>query len=136
MTKIFTTGYTGKAVEQLPALLDFYEAVLADIRFAPTSRHLEWRKTYLALLLKNRYRHVPALGNRLYKSDGVQIHNMELGIRLVESWNTNVILLCACAELEKCHRRLVKDEFEKRGFETEEITDWNVAQPSLFENSI
>jgi hypothetical protein len=133
MTKIFTTGYTGKAVEQLPALLDFCEAVLADIRFAPVSRHLEWRKTYLALLLKNRYRHVAALGNRLYKTGGIQIHNLELGVRLIESWQTNVVLLCACAELENCHRRVVKSEFEKRGFETEEITNWNVALPSLFD---
>lgn len=132
MTKIFTTGYTGKAVEQLPALLDFHEAVLADIRFAPTSRHLEWRKPYLTLLLKNRYHHVSALGNRLYKTGGIQIHNMEIGVRLIESWQVNVILLCACAELENCHRRVVKNEFEKRGFETEEITNWNVSQPSLF----
>lgn len=131
--KIFTTGYTGKRVEQLPAVLEFYEAVLADIRFAPHSRHLEWRKTYLALLLKNRYRHVPALGNRLYQTGGLQIHNLELGVRLLESWGVNVILLCACAELEKCHRRVVKTEFEKRGFETEELTSWDVSQPSLFE---
>lgn len=132
MVKIFTTGYTGKAVEQLPALLEFYEAALADIRFAPTSRHFEWRKPYLALLLKNHYRHVPALGNRLYKEGGILIHNMEIGIRLIESWQTNVILMCACAELEKCHRRVVKNEFEKRGYAVEEIASWDVSQPSLF----
>lgn len=133
MRKIFTTGYTGKSVEQLPALLDFYTAVLADIRFAPTSRHFEWRKPYLSLLLKNRYRHVPALGNRLYKEGGILIHNMEIGIRLLESWETNVIMMCACAELEKCHRCVVKKEVEKRGFKVEEITNWNVSQSSLFE---
>lgn len=130
--KIYTTGYTGKAVEQLPALLDFYDAVLTDIRFAPDSRHLEWRRTYLSLLLKNRYHHVAALGNRKYKTGGIQIHNLELGIRLIESWETNVIMMCACAELENCHRRVVKNELEKRGYETEEITDWNISQSSLF----
>lgn len=130
--KIFTTGYTGKAVEQLPALLDFHEAVLADIRFAPHSRHLEWRKNYLTLLLKHRYRHVSHLGNRNYKTGGIQIHNLELGIRLLESWETNVILMCACAELENCHRRVVKSELEKRGYEIQEIANWDVSQPSLF----
>jgi uncharacterized protein (DUF488 family) len=130
--KFFTTGYTGKAVEQLPALLRFHEAVLADIRFAPHSRHLEWRRDYLKLLLKNRYRHVSQLGNRLYQTGGIQIHNLEIGIRLIESWETNVILMCACEDLENCHRRVVKTELEKRGYEIEEITDWNVAQPSLF----
>lgn len=130
--KIYTTGYTGKTVAELPALLDSFDAVLADIRFAPHSRHLEWRKNYLALLLRRRYRHVPQLGNRKYKEGGIQIHNLELGIRLIESWDENVILMCACAELENCHRNVVKTEFEKRGHQIQEITGWNLAQPSLF----
>src|SRR6187549_233569 len=100
LSSFYTTGYTGKAVEQLPALLDFHDAVLADIRFAPVSRHLQWTKNYLSLMLKERYRHVAALGNRNYKTGGaIQIHNLEIGIRLIQSWEINVILLCACAEL-------------------------------------
>ncbi len=130
--KFFTTGYTGKAVEQLSALLDFHKAVLADIRFAPHSPHLEWRKNYLQILLKNRYRHVSQLGNRLYQTGGIQIHNLEIGIRLIESWETNVILLCACEDLENCHRRVVKTELEKKGYEVTEITDWNVTHLHLF----
>jgi hypothetical protein len=130
----YTTGYTGKPVEQLPALLDFNDAVLADIRFAPVSRHLQWTKSYLSLMLKDRYRHVAALGNRNYKTHGgaIQIHNLELGIRLIQSWETNVILLCACEALENCHRRIVKNELEKRGCEVQEITSWDTSQPSLF----
>ncbi len=131
--KIYTTGYTGKAFEQLSALLDFHEAVLADIRFAPVSPDLEWRKNYLKLLLKNRYRHVMQLGNRLAQTGGIQIHNLEIGIRLIESWQTNVILMCECESLENCHRRVIKTELEKRGYEVEEITDWNIAQPTLFD---
>jgi uncharacterized protein (DUF488 family) len=132
-SSFYTTGYTGKSVEQLPALLNFYDAVLADIRFAPTSRHLQWTKNYLTLMLKNRYRHVPALGNRNYKTHGmIQIHNLEIGVRLIESWETNVILLCACESLENCHRRVVKTELEKRGHDVQEITDWDVSQPQLF----
>ena len=130
--KFFTTGYRGKEVGQLSALLDFHEAVLADIRFAPVSRHLEWRRDYLKLLLKNRYRHVSQLGNRNYKTGGIQIHNLEIGIRLIESWNENVILMCVCEELENCHRRVVKNELERRGCEVDEITNWNVSQPFLF----
>jgi uncharacterized protein (DUF488 family) len=131
--KIFTTGYTGKAVEQLPALLDFYEAILADIRFVAHSRHLQWTKNYLTLMLKSRYRHVPALGNRNYKTgDAIQIHNLKLGIRLLESWQTNVILMCACENLENCHRRIVARELEMRGYKVKEIISWNVSQPDLF----
>lgn len=131
--KIYTTGYTGRRVEDLPALLDARSAVLADIRFAAASRHLEWRKTYLALLLKDRYRHVPQLGNRLYKTGGIQIHNLTLGVKTVESWSENVVLLCACPDLENCHRRVVKSEFERRGHEVEELGEWSAAQPTLFE---
>lgn len=134
LSNFYTTGYTGKQVEQLPALLDFYDAVLADIRFAPHSRHLQWTRNYLSLMLKDRYRHVAALGNRNYKTHGgaIQIHNLEIGIRLIQSWETNVILLCACENLENCHRRVVKNELERRGIEVQEITDWNTMQPSLF----
>ena len=134
LKNFYTTGYTGKAVEQLPALLDFNDAILADIRFAPVSRHLQWTKSYLSLMLKDRYRHVAALGNRNYKTHGgaIQIHNLEIGIRLIQSWETNVILMCACAELENCHRRLVKAELERRGLDVQEITSWDTRQPSLF----
>jgi uncharacterized protein (DUF488 family) len=133
LQNFYTTGYTGKAVEQLPSLLDFYDAVLADIRFAPVSRHLQWTKNYLALMLKERYRHVAALGNRNYKTPGaIQIHNLEIGIRLIRSWEKNVILLCACENLENCHRRIVKNELEKHGQEVAEITSWDTSQPSLF----
>ena len=133
-SNFYTTGYTGKRVEQLPALLDYYDAVLADIRFAPTSRHLQWTKNYLALMLKDRYRHVAALGNRNYKTHGgpIQIHNLEVGIRLVQSWERNVILLCACEMLENCHRLSVKTALEQRGCEVEELTNWDTTQPSLF----
>jgi hypothetical protein len=134
LTNFYTTGYTGKRVEQLPALLDYYDAILADIRFAPVSRHLQWTKNYLSLMLKERYRHVAALGNRNYKTPGgaIQIHNLEIGLRLIESWETNVILLCACENAENCHRRVVRSELAKRGHEVQEITSWDTSQRSLF----
>ena len=133
-SNFYTTGYTGKRVEQLPVLLDYYDAILADIRFAPVSRHLQWTKNYLALMLKDRYRHLPALGNRNYKTHGgpIQIHNLEVGIRLIQSWERNVILLCACENLENCHRRIIKIALETRGCEVEELTSWDTSQPSLF----
>lgn len=128
LSNFYTTGYTGKAVEDLPAMLDYYDAVLADIRFAPVSRHLQWTKNYLSLMLRERYRHVAALGNRNFRSaDGpIQIHNLEIGLRLVESWEKNVVLLCACEKLENCHRRVVKTELERRGFEVAELAEWKL----------
>ena len=130
--KIYTTGYTGKNVAELSAMLERHDAVLADIRFAPYSKHLEWRRDYLKLLLKNKYRHVSALGNRTYKENKITIHNFDLGLKVIESWNENVVLMCACKELENCHRLTVTKELEKRGYTVEEITDWNIADNFLF----
>lgn len=130
--KIYTTGYTGKNIAELSAMLEKFDAVLADIRFAPYSKHLEWRRDYLKLLLKNKYRHVSALGNRTYKENKITIHNFELGLKVIESWNENVVLMCACKELENCHRSTVAKELEKCGYIVEEITNWNVSQNSLF----
>lgn len=122
--KIYTTGYTGKRVEDLPDLLDRLDAVLADIRFSPHSRSLEWTYNYLTLLLKKRYRHVSALGNRAFREGKITIHNLELGIKILESRNENVVLLCACKDLHRCHRLIVAEELRKRGFAVEEIENW------------
>lgn len=127
--KFYTTGCRGKQLESLTELLDRHEALLADIRFAPHSRDIRWTKNYLSLMLKNRYRHVIALGNRNFdKPDApIQIHNLELGIRLIESWGSNVVLVCACEELENCHRNVVKTELERRGHDVIELADWNLS---------
>lgn len=126
--KIYTTGYTGKDVADLPKLLENLDAVLADIRFAPVSKHLEWRREYLKLLLKNKYRNVSAFGNRTYKEDKITIHNFNLGLKIIESWNENVLLMCACEKLPNCHRFVLMNELQKKGFEVEELKNWKVIE--------
>lgn len=124
--KIYTTGYTGKDVADLPEMLGRHNAVLADIRFAPYSKHLEWRRDYLKLLLKNKYRHVAALGNRTYKENKITIHNFDLGLKVIESWNENVVLMCACEMIANCHRFVLAQQLTKRGYIIEEIENWKV----------
>ena len=63
--RIYTTGYEGREVTDLPGLLKHLDAILIDIRFIPPDRPLKWRKDYLKLLLRKRYMHVPVLGNRV-----------------------------------------------------------------------
>lgn len=130
--KIYTTGYTGKNVADLPALLEKLDAVLADVRFAPYSKHLEWRRDYLKLLLKNKYRHVAAFGNRTYKENKITIHNFQMGLKIIESWNEKVVLMCACEKLENCHRAVLTEELRKKGFDVEEIENWNTVE--FFQN--
>ncbi len=123
---IYTTGYTDQAVARLPALLDYLDACLIDIRFDPLNgRQIQWRKDYLRLLLKDRYRHVPHLGDRLSKSSGASsIQNLALGIRIITELRANLLLICECAREADCHRRIISQDLKKQGFDTQEITDW------------
>lgn len=122
--KIFTTGYTAKDINDLRPMLDALDAVLVDIRFAPYSQVLHWRQMYLKVLLGSKYLHIPNLGNRTYKEDKITIQNLQLGLETVFSLNKNALLMCACETAEKCHRRVIIAELNKRGIESEEILTW------------
>ena len=124
---IYTTGFADQDFRLLPGLLDFLDAVLVDIRFAPTTGvQIQWRKDYLRLLLKDRYRHVPHLGNRVSKKSGVpSIQNLSLGIKIITEMRANLLLMCECPRVEGCHRLIISQNLKKQGFETEEIADWS-----------
>lgn len=122
--KIYTTGYAGKDIADLPALVSNLGAMLADIRFAPVSELFEWRRDYLKILLKEKYRHVSAFGNRTYRENKITIHNFNMGLKIIESWNAPVILMCACEKLFDCHRFVIMDELRKKDYEVEEIENW------------
>lgn len=128
--KIFTTGYTGKDILDLRPMLEAFDAVLIDIRFAPFSRIMHWQKVYLKVLLGERYRHIANLGNRTYKEDKITIQNMQLGLETVFSLNRNVVLMCACEKAENCHRRLIIAELRAQGIEPEELLIWKTRDAS------
>src|SRR6476661_5630923 len=95
--KIYTTGFEGREVTALPLLLDRLEAILVDIRFTPAGMPLKWSKEYLKLLLKNKYLHIPNLGNRSYKEPRkIAIQNLALGIKIITELRVNVMLMCEC----------------------------------------
>ncbi len=131
MQKIFTTGYTAKDINDLRPMLDALNAVLVDIRFAPYSQVLHWRQIYLKVLLGSKYLHIPNLGNRTFKEEKITIQNLGLGLETVFSLNKNVLLMCVCETAEKCHRRVITAELNKRGIETEEISNWKAAAANL-----
>ncbi len=129
--RIFTTGYTGKDINDLKPMLEALEAMLVDIRFAPYSRVFHWRKVYLKSLLGEKYRHIPNLGNRTYKEDRMTIQNLQLGVETILSLPSNIVLLCACEKTENCHRRLIVEELEKRAIQTEDISNWKTRDRSI-----
>ena len=132
--RIYTTGYTGQDINFLKPLTGKLDAMLIDIRFAPYSQVFHWRKVYLKALLGEKYRHIPNLGNRTFKEDKITIQNLELGIETILNLPVNAILMCACEELENCHRRLIAAELLNKGIETEEISNWKktASQEGLF----
>ena len=132
--KIYTTGYTGKDVNDLKPLLEMLDAMLIDIRFAPFSRIFHWRKVYLKALLGERYRHIANLGNRTYKEDKVTIQNLELGIKTILNLPTDIVLMCACDREEKCHRRIIVEKLNEQGIKTIQINDWKSREFPVQEN--
>lgn len=105
-------------------MLEAFDAMLIDVRFAPYSQVMHWRKVYLKVLLGERYRHVPNLGNRTFKENKITIQNLKLGIETVLHLRKNCVLMCACDELKNCHRRFIAEELSKTGIQTVELNDW------------
>lgn len=121
---IYTTGYTGKDINDLKPMLEALDSILIDIRFAPYSQILHWRQMYLKVLLGKRYLHIPNLGNRTFKEGKITIQNLKLGVETVLNLEVDAVLMCACEKPENCHRNLIIEEFRKRNIETIELETW------------
>lgn len=96
--KFYTTGYAGKDINDLKPMLDALDAVLVDVRFSPTSEIMRWRQIYLKTLLREKYRHIPQLGNRAFRGRGIQIQHLDLGVKILVSFNASAVLMCGCEE--------------------------------------
>lgn len=130
--KFYTAGCAGKDINDLKPLLKRLDAVLVDVRFSPTSELMCWRQIYLKTLLREKYFHLPQLGNRAFREERVQIQNLDLGIKILISFNANAVLMCECADLETCHRLVIANELGRKGFDVEERENWKSAKTNLF----
>jgi uncharacterized protein (DUF488 family) len=135
--QIYSTGYTGKDVNDLKPMLSALDAILVDVRFSPTSQVLHWRQVYLKILLKHCYFHIPNLGNRTFKEDKITIQNLQLGVETLLKLDKNAVIFCACENVEKCHRSLIIEELQKQNVQVEELKTWktrdSAVQLDLFE---
>lgn len=125
--KFYTTGYAGKDINDLKPMLHALAAVLVDVRFSPTSELMRWRQIYLKALLREKYHHVPQLGNRASREGRIQIQNLDLGFKVLTSFNANAVLMCECANLKNCHRLVIAEELRCKGFAAEELETWKLA---------
>jgi uncharacterized protein (DUF488 family) len=111
MHTLYTLGYRAWTPAAFAHRVQELGAVVADIRYAPTSRHPAWRQAALRKALGDQYHHVHALGNANYKGGPVALVDLEAGLAtlatLLEA--APVILLCACRDVDRCHRRVVAE---------------------------
>jgi uncharacterized protein (DUF488 family) len=122
--RIYITSFQGREVTDLPDLLNTLDAILVDVRFAPERTPLKWSKEYLKLLLKNKYLHIPNLGNRSSKEGRIAIQNLRLGIKVITELQVNILLMCRCAIEEDCHRKKIIEKLKEQGSDVTEIHDW------------
>lgn len=124
--KFYTTGYAGKDINDLKPMLNSLKAVLVDVRFSPTSEIMFWRQIYLKTLLREKYQHVPHLGSRALREGNSQIQNLDLGIKILVSFNSNAVLMCGCDDVKECHRLVIAQELRRKGFDAEELETWEL----------
>lgn len=132
---LYTAGYTGLTPDLLLAAATQLNALLIDIRYSPGSRHAQWRQPHLLDVWGDRYLHVRELGNANYDKhlgEGIRLADADAGtqriVRLLA--DQPLILLCACAAHEKCHRTTVAQEMADRyGAEIVHLTADDIRQP-------
>ena len=124
--KFYITGYAGKDINDLKPLLNTLDAVLVDVRFSPTCEIMRWRQIYLKALLREKYHHIAHLGSRAFREGKAKIQNLDLGIKILISFNVNAVLMCECSDPMGCHRLLIAQELWNKGFEVEELKNWKL----------
>ncbi len=116
---LYTLGYAAPdAEQQLATLMADPSTLLIDIRYSPRSRwQPQWNKKALQAAWGDHYVHVQALGNVNYRLPDapIQLLDADAGIQwAVETLQAgySLILLCACRDYERCHRKTVKELIE------------------------
>ncbi len=122
MPNVYTLGYAAPgAAEKLDQLMTDPAMTLLDIRLRPVSR---WYPAFCKASLERRfswqYFDVPELGNLNYRDRSLPIvlarssEGLEFVLGLLR-FDRPVCLLCACKDVESCHRsfvaRLVQEQF-------------------------
>ena len=104
----YRDGWTLAALAERVKQLD---AVLVDVRRSAGPPQSAWSAARFAEALGERYRWLPALGNRNYRDPAApivladEVKGMQQLQRLLR--RHVVVVMCACADYESCHRRVV-----------------------------
>jgi len=109
------------AATELEILMDHPQSYIVDVRFNPraSAYHREWNGTVLASRFPGRYVHIQALGNTNYKTHGhIKLKSQEAGLERLRKGlglGFNLIVLCACKDYGRCHRRVICELMQQEG---------------------
>lgn len=112
-----TIGYTEQdAAQRIDAFLAQPKSGLVDIRYMPRCRwNAQWNKSALqAKYGRGKYVHERCFGNVNYNKPGqpIQLVNPDEQLNTVVNFllsGGSLMLLCACKNYERCHRKVVYD---------------------------
>lgn len=121
MHTIYTLGYAKVKSAALKRFAEAKDAHVIDIRFSPRAHVPEWNQAPLTWLLGLRYRHVAQFGSANYKrqldpSGRIILESPDEGCAVVLPIleQQPVILICACWDVETCHRKVVAEVLAER----------------------
>ncbi len=119
--QVYTLGYAVPgAMEQVEQVMSDPSMLLVDIRYAARSRwYPAWNKKALQSRWGVRYTHEQRLGNVNYKEREKPIQLLDPdksleGAVLLLRQGYSLLLLCACADYETCHRKVVAQLIAER----------------------
>lgn len=116
---LYTIGYNSWTFRDFTQKVKDLSAMVIDVRFLPASYSPFWKKNHLDKSLGNNYIHLPELGNKNFNSPEKQIEivDIESGTKKVIGYmelGINCILLCACEDVEKCHRKIISRYIQEK----------------------
>lgn len=154
---IFTIGHSTRTQEEVGALLKKYSIdTLVDIRSYPSSKHQpQWNKYAInENKLGVKYVWIKELGGRRSKqkvdpdingawthpsfhnyADFIQTKEFEVGLNKLLNIPNRVAYMCSEAVWWKCHRRIVSDVLEVKGYEVYHIMDDGLSRHKISEFS-
>ncbi len=110
---LYTWGYTGSTPADLTRYMDALGATLIDIRYRRRSRVAHWQAWALRELVgPGRYRGIEEFGNVNYRAGGpIKLWLPKTGVAEIRPYIERgpCTLLCACADVETCHRKVAAD---------------------------
>jgi len=112
---IYSIGYNAWSFYEFKSKVeDLGNPLIVDVRFSAKSFNPFWVKSHLEKVFGKQYIHIKNLGNINYSNDKpIKISNLSKGceelVDIMNKQGCNCLLLCACEDVEKCHRKIVAD---------------------------